>query len=108
MQSASSASILLIMEEYYLLLGVIGAAVFAMTWMPTFTKLTGVSYSIIYVALGYLLYTCIPDILPAALPQKHETLTLHLSELVVIISLMGTGLKIDRSFPLNHGLPLLS
>lgn len=89
------------MDEYYLLLTVIGAAVFAMTWMPAFTKLTGVSYSIIYVALGYLLYTCIPDILPVALPQKHETLTLHLSELVVIISLMGTGLKIDRAFSIK-------
>lgn len=89
------------MDEYYLLLTVVGAAVFAMTWMPAFTKLTGISYSIIYVIIGYLLYTFIPNILPVPLPQKHETLTLHLSELVVIISLMGTGLKIDRPFSIK-------
>jgi len=89
------------MDEYYLLLTVIGTAVFAMSWMPAFTEFTGISYSIIYVVLGFLLYTFIPDALPVPLPQKHEVLTLHLSELVVIISLMGTGLKIDRSFSLK-------
>ena len=90
------------MDEYILLLTILGMAAFAMAWMPAITKKTGISYSIIYVLAGVLLYWLFPFYLPAALPKNNESLTLHLSELVVIISLMGTGLKIDRSFGLKN------
>ena len=86
------------MDEYILLITVIGVAVFGMAWMPMLTKKIGISYSIIYVIAGALLYTLMPDALPEPLPTKHENITLRLAELVVIISLMGTGIKIDRSF----------
>ncbi len=90
------------MEKYVLLLSMIGLASFAMAWMPAITKKTGISYSIIYVALGAVLYTLIPNQLPSALPENNKSLSIHLSELIVIISLMGTGLKIDRSFTLKN------
>lgn len=51
-----------------------------------------------YLLAGILLYTFLPTYLPDPLPQNNETLTLHLTELIVIISLMGAGLKIDREF----------
>src|SRR5690606_4141611 len=90
------------MDKYFLLLALIGLAVFGMAWMPAITKRTGISYSVIYLAIGALLYLCLPGYLPVPLPGHHEELTVHLMELVVIISLMGTGIKIDRSFSLRN------
>jgi NhaP-type Na+/H+ or K+/H+ antiporter len=90
------------MGEYILLMVIVGVAIFSMAWMPTLSRNTGISYAILYVAAGALLYTAIPATLPQPLPRAHETVTLHLAELVVIISLMGTGIKIDRPFSLKN------
>ncbi|RYD58319.1 MAG: sodium:proton antiporter [Sphingobacteriales bacterium] len=90
------------MDKYILLLTLIGAAVFCMAWMPTLTRKIGISYSVIYVMAGAVLYILLPDMLPSPLPQHNETITLRLSEMVVIISLMGTGIKIDRPFTLKN------
>lgn len=86
------------MENYSLLITLIGIAAFSMAWMPGISKITGISYSIIYVGVGALLYSLYPSLLPDPNPEQSENLTLHLTEIVVIISLMGTGIKIDRSF----------
>lgn len=86
------------MDQYILILTLIGIAIFSMVWMPKISEFTGVSYSIFFVFLGFLLYLLIPDYLPNPLPQKNESITLHLTELIVIISIMGTGIKIDRPF----------
>jgi len=48
--------------------------------------------------LGVLLYKIVPDYLPSPDPGAHGTFTMRLAELVVIISLMGTGIKLDRAF----------
>jgi len=85
------------MDEYILIIAVIGFAALSMAWMPAITNKTGISYSIIYVALGALLYS-IFDFLPAVDVDRHEEYALHITELVVIVSLMGTGLKIDQHF----------
>lgn len=90
------------MDKYILLLSIIGLASFAMAWMPAITKRSGISYSIIYVLVGVLLYWLFPAYLPSPRPEHNGELTIHLSELVVIISLMGTGLKIDRSFSFKN------
>lgn len=86
------------MDQYLIILVILGAAIFSVAWMPKISKKTGISYSIFYVATGFVLYLLAPDILPNPMPQKNENLTLHLTELIVIISLMGTGIKIDRKF----------
>ncbi len=86
------------MDDYILILTLVGAATFLMAWMPGLSKRTGVSYSVFYIAAGALLYLTIPEHLPDPLPKNNESLTLHLTELIVIISLMGSGIKIDRSF----------
>lgn len=89
------------MDQYLIILVILGAAIFSVTWMPKISKKTGISYSIFYVATGFALYLLVPDILPNPMPQENEKLTLHLTELIVIISLMGTGIKIDRKFSFN-------
>jgi len=86
------------MDQYFLLITLFGLAAFGMAWMPAITKKTGISYSVIYVLAGILIYTVFPGVLPDPDPRKNEKLTLHFTEIVVIVSLMGTGIKIDRPF----------
>jgi NhaP-type Na+/H+ or K+/H+ antiporter len=45
-----------------------------------------------------LIYTLLFKFLPPASPLLSPQITIHFTELVVIISLMGTGLKIDQPF----------
>ena len=85
------------MESYVITLAVLGAAALGMAYMAPFTKKTGISYSVIYVILGFILYSTIAA-LPEADPRVEESITLRLTELVVIVSLMGAGLKIDEPF----------
>lgn len=85
------------MDQYILILTIIGAGILGMAWMPAFTAKTKISYSIIYLLFGMLLYSVF-DFLPAPDPKVHKELTLHLTEMVLIVSLMCTGLKIDQKF----------
>jgi len=84
------------MDQYIVIISVIGLAALGMAWMPAFTKRTGISYAILYTLAGVLIYLAFPHLLPPADPRKNLTYTGHLTELVVIISLMGTAIKIDR------------
>ena len=85
------------MESYLILITVVGVAALGMAWIPFFTKRTNISYSIIYVLMGAVLYS-ITDALPFPDPIMDQESVLRLTEMVVIISLMGTGLKIDQPF----------
>lgn len=85
------------MDSYIVSITLIGIAALSMAWMPSITQRTHISYSIIYVLFGIAVYGLL-DQLPKPNPLRHETEALHLTELVVIISLMGTGLKIDQPF----------
>ena len=67
----------------------------------------GVSYPLFYFLEGILLYSFFPGVLPGPLPQDNEMAALRLTELIVIISLMGAGIRIDRVFSLRTwSLPL--
>jgi NhaP-type Na+/H+ or K+/H+ antiporter len=90
------------MDNYLILIALTGLAAFGMAWMPALSRKTGISYSIIYVSAGVLLYTFFPGVLPEPDPMKNGTLTMHFTEIVVLVSLMGTGIKIDRSFSLKN------
>jgi NhaP-type Na+/H+ or K+/H+ antiporter len=85
------------MQQDLVILVIIGVAILAMAWMPAMTERFRVSYSVIYVAFGCLLYYFL-DFLPKPDLKANNAITLHLAELVVIVSLMGTGLKIDQKF----------
>ncbi|MCF0063016.1 cation:proton antiporter [Dyadobacter chenwenxiniae] len=85
------------MDSYMITLTIIGIATLGMAWMPSFTKTTGISDSVVYVVLGVIVYGLL-DILPNPNPLTFNVQTIHLTELVVVVSLMGTGLKIDKPF----------
>ena len=85
------------MDSYFISITVIGVAALGMTWIPTLTKKIHISYSIVFLGFGMLMYALI-DELPWPNPFQMQTETLHLTELIVIIALMGTGLKIDHPF----------
>lgn len=88
------------MNTYLIGITIIGIASLAMAWMPSLTGKTKISYAIFYVIFGAILFYAIPA-LPIASPIKYQDFTLHLTELVVIVSIMGTGLKIDEPFSLQ-------
>lgn len=90
------------MNSYFLLITLVGLIALSMAWIPTFSKKIGVSYSVIYLAIGLFLYLILPGKLPLPDPLANEIVTLHTTELVVIISLMGSGLKIDRPFSFKN------
>lgn len=95
------------MNQYILILMLIGLASFSMSWMPKISSYTGISYSIFYVLIGFIVYSFFSRELPDPLPAHHAEISLHLTELVVIISLMGAGIKIDRAFSIKRwGIPL--
>jgi sodium/hydrogen antiporter len=86
--------------EYLVSLVTIGLAALGMAWMPTLSTFLRVSYSIVYILLGVLLFSVLP-MLPRADPLHYPQFTLHLTETVVLVALMGSGLKIDQPFSLR-------
>lgn len=89
------------MNTYLFVLVIIGIGALGMAWMPQITKKIKISFSIIYVLFGAILYI-FGSHLPLPDPIREQKYTLHLTELVVIISLMGSGLKIDRPFSFSN------
>lgn len=73
----------------------LGAVVLLVSWAPVGLKRLPLTLAILCVGLGVLVFSTgtlsfNPD------PRIWDTLTERLTELVVIISLMGAGLKLDR------------
>ena len=85
------------MTEYPLVLSLVGVAILAVAWLPTLLKRYPLSYPILFVGFGALVYA-LPLALPDPRPLQSPRLTKHLTELCVIVALTGTGLKIDRPF----------
>lgn len=83
------------MEPYDVFLVVLGAAVLASSVLPRALRRLPLSLPILQLAAGALLYLAI-DPLPPPDPFAEGTVTERLSELVVVVSLTATGLKIDR------------
>ncbi|KAA5540383.1 cation:proton antiporter [Adhaeribacter rhizoryzae] len=95
------------MEIYIIIITVIGLAALTMAWLPDLLQKLPVSYSILFVTVGYLMYKFSSE-LPIPAPLQHETLTVHLTEIGVIITLMGTGIKINRAISWkNWKIPIL-
>jgi NhaP-type Na+/H+ or K+/H+ antiporter len=88
--------------SYLISITIIGLAALAMSWMPSVSKISRVSYSIFYVIFGAALYLSLKEYLPVPDPVTENYFTVHFTELVVIISLMGTGLKIDQKFSVKN------
>ncbi|WP_067502947.1 sodium:proton antiporter [Actinoplanes sp. TFC3] len=68
--------------------------------LPRVLERRPMSMPIVFLALGMVVFA-LPLDLPDADPFAHPKLTQHLTEVCVIVALMGAGLKIDR--PLARG-----
>lgn len=97
LQPLSKGDTLVVMKTYIISLTIIGIASLSMAWMPAITQRLRISYAILYVLIGVLLYSLV-DTLPWPNPIWEEAYAVHLTELIIIISLMGAGLKIDQRF----------
>lgn len=84
------------MDSYIVVLAGFGAVVLLTAWLPMLLKELPLSLPIVCVALGAVLFSIpqVPGIAPH--PQDHLAITERLTEFVVIIALMGAGLKLDR------------
>ncbi|MBU1346089.1 MAG: cation:proton antiporter [Alphaproteobacteria bacterium] len=87
-------------SPYILFLLGLGAVVLLVSWAPKGLKQLPLSLAMLCVALGWGVFSLgilsfNPD------PRTYDTLAERLTELVVIIALMGAGLKLDRPLGLR-------
>ncbi|MET0507908.1 MAG: cation:proton antiporter [Burkholderiaceae bacterium] len=66
-------------------------------WLPLALRRVPLSLPIVCIALGALLFS-LPQVAVKPLPGIQPVITERLTEFVVIIALMGAGLKLDRAF----------
>lgn len=85
------------MNTYALTLTCVGAAVLGAALLPLLLAERALSFPILYVALGCAVFS-LPLQLPTADPLANGELVEQLTGLVVIVSLTGAGLKLDRPF----------
>ena len=74
-----------------------GFAVLAAAVLPKLLRHMPLSMPMVFLGSGILAFTLFPD-LPDPDPILHADFTTHLTEVCVIISLMGAGLALDRPF----------
>ena len=86
---------------YVLLLTGLGALVLMTAWLPMLLRKAPLSLPILCVAVGAALFALPPLRQFAVHPLDFPLVVERLSELVVIVSLMGAGLKIDRMIGLR-------
>jgi NhaP-type Na+/H+ or K+/H+ antiporter len=79
------------------LFALIGTGALLAGILPRVLERRPLSMPMAFLGLGLLLFG-LPLGLPAADPLAHPKLTEHLTEVGVIVALMGAGLKIDRPF----------
>ena len=82
---------------YILTLTGLGLLIALVAWLPLALKRLPLSLPIICIALGAGLFS-LPQIGLRPLPLSYPEITERFTEFVVIIALMGAGLKIDRVF----------
>ena len=84
------------MDPYVVVLAAFGVVVLLTAWLPMLLKELPLSLPILCVGLGAAVFA-IPDVPGAAPhPQEYLGITERLTEFVVIVALMGAGLKLDR------------
>lgn len=74
-----------------------GIATLLAALLPRLLGRVPVSLPIVFVGAGMTAFALFPE-LPSPDPTRHSSVALHLTELCVIVSLMGAGLAINRAF----------
>lgn len=88
-------------EPYILLLTGLGFLVALVVWLPLVLKRLPLSLPIVCIAIGAAVFS-LPGVNSQPLPFRYPDFTERVSEFVVIIALMGAGLKLDRVFALRR------
>lgn len=84
-------------DPYIVVLTGFGFLVALVAWLPLAIKGLPLSLPIVCIALGAALFS-IPQVTDEPLPMAYPEITERFTEFVVIIALMGAGLKLDRVF----------
>ncbi len=84
-------------EPYILMLSGFGVLTALVVWLPLVLRKLPLSLPIVCIALGAAIFS-VPQVTLRPLPWLYPHITERFSEFVVIIALMGAGLKIDRVF----------
>ncbi|WP_072894171.1 MULTISPECIES: cation:proton antiporter [Sphingobium] len=84
-------------EPYILWLTGAGFLIALAVWLPLALRRLPLSFPIICIGLGAAIFS-IPGVDLVPLPLRYPAVTERFTEFVVIIALMGAGLKIDRVF----------
>lgn len=90
------------MEPYLVVVAGLGALVLLTAWLPMLLKRMPLSLPIVCVGIGALIFA-LPVPGDAPNPQAHLPLVERFSELVVIVALMGAGLKLDHQLTWASG-----
>jgi NhaP-type Na+/H+ or K+/H+ antiporter len=85
------------MDAYIIILTLLGAVILLTAWLPMVLRELPMSLPIFCIVIGAL-FSWSPVAPFAVNPLENRYLTEHLTEFVVIVSLMGAGLKLDRPF----------
>lgn len=85
------------MDAYKFVLLLTGIALLGAAWLPHLLRRRALSFPIIYVGLGALLY--VPNLpLPDPDPIVHGEIVERVTELTVLVALLGAGIRIDTRF----------
>lgn len=88
-------------DPYILALTGIGLLIALVAWLPLALRRLPLSLPIVCVGLGAAIFA-LPQVGLRPLPQLYPVMTERFAEFVVIIALMGAGLKLDRVFSLRR------
>jgi sodium/hydrogen antiporter len=83
-------------DPYFLLVTVFGAVILLTAWLPLILKNLPLSLPMVCIGIGVLLVLSPFSSIVGVNPLENRYLTERLTEFVVIVSLMGAGLKLDR------------
>lgn len=84
-------------DPYILLLTGAGLLIALVAWLPLALRRLPLSLPIVCIGLGAAIFA-LPQVTLQPLPMTYPDITERFSEFVVIIALMGAGLKLDRIF----------
>lgn len=84
-------------DPYIAVLTGMGLLIALVAWLPLALKGLPLSLPIVCVALGAALFS-FPQVTDQPLPLAYPQITERFTEFVVIVALMGAGLKLDRVF----------
>lgn len=88
-------------DPYILVLTGVGFLIALVAWLPLALRQLPLSLPIVCIGLGAAIFS-LPQVTLRPLPMLYPEITERFSEFVVIIALMGAGLKLDRIFSFRN------